>query len=213
VLASWDGEARADAAAPLVCQLTRRALRQRILKPKLGADLSGYSWPMSTVFLENVLTNGWTRWLPPGDADFNITLIRSLEEGIRQIPERVGSRDHAAWRWGDAIPLTFQHPLGSLRILGRWLNVGPFPQAGTGNTVKQTTPSHGVSMRLVVDFADIDNSVQNITLGQSGQVFSPHYQDQYEAWYNGRSFPMLFSNTAVEKGTIHRLVLEPLSQP
>jgi len=213
VLASWDGEARADSAAPLACQLTRRALRQRILKPKLGADLSGYSWPMSTVFLENVLTNGWTRWLPPGDADFNVTLIRSLEEGVRQIPERVGSRDHAAWRWGDAIPLTFQHPLGSLRILGRWLNVGPFPQAGTGNTVKQTTPTHGVSMRLVVDFADIDNSVQNITLGQSGQVFSPYYRDQFEAWYNGRSFPMLFSDTAVEKGAIHRLVLEPLSQP
>jgi penicillin amidase len=68
-------------------------------------------------------------------------------------------------------------------------------------------------MRLVVDFADIDKSVQNITLGQSGQVFSPHYRDQFEAWYNGRSFPMLFSDTAVEKGTIHRLMLEPLSQP
>jgi len=213
LLGSWDGEARADSAVPLVCQLTRRALRERILKPKLGADLSGYGWSMSTVFLENVLTNGWTRWLPPGDANFNVTLMASLEEGMRRIPQLVGSQDHDAWRWGKTIPLTFHHPLGGLRFLGRWLNVGPFPQAGTGNTVKQTTPTHGVSMRLVVDFADIDKSVQNITLGQSGQVFSPHYQDQFEAWYNGRSFPMLFSDTAVEKGTIHRLVLEPLSQP
>jgi penicillin amidase len=213
LLASWDGEARADSAATLVCQVTRRALRERILKPKLGDDLSGYRWPMSTVFLENVLTNGWTRWLPPGDADFNVTLTRSLEEGVRRIPQLVGSRDHAAWRWGDTIPLTFQHPLGSLRFFGRWLNVGPFPQAGTGSTVKQTTPSHGVSMRLVVDFSNFDNSVQNITLGQSAQVFSPHYRDQFEAWYNGRSFPMLFSDEAVEKGTIHQLILEPLRQP
>ena len=213
LLASWDGEARADSAATLVCQVTRRALRERILKPKLGDDLSGYRWPMSMVFLENVLTNGWTRWLPPGDADFNVTLTRSLEEGVRRIPQLVKSRDHAAWRWGDTIPLTFQHPLGSLRFLGRWLNVGPFPQAGTGNTVKQTTPSHGVSMRLAVDFSNFDNSVQNITLGQSGQVFSPHYRDQFEAWYNGRSYPMLFSDEAVEKGTIHQLTLEPLKQP
>ncbi len=213
LLTSWDGEARADSAATLICQATRRALRERILKPKLGDDLSGYRWPMSTVFLENVLTDGWTRWLPPGDADFNVTLMRSLEEGVRRIPQLLGSREHAAWRWGDAIPLTFQHPLGGLRFLGRWLNVGPFPQAGTGNTVKQTTPSHGVSMRMVVDFANFDSSVQNITLGQSGQVFSPHYRDQVEAWYNGRSFPMLFSDTAVEKGVIHRLTLEPLRQP
>jgi penicillin amidase len=213
LLASWDGEARADSAATLVCQVTRRALRERILKAKLGDDLSGYRWPMSTVFLENVLTDGWTRWLPPGDADFNVTLTRSLEEGVRRIPQLVGSRDHAAWRWGDTIPLTFQHPLGGLRFFGRWLNVGPFPQAGTGNTVKQTTPSHGVSMRLAVDFSNFDNSVQNITLGQSGQVFSPHYRDQFEAWYNGRSYPMLFSDEAVEKGAIHRLTLEPLKQP
>jgi penicillin amidase len=213
LLASWDGEARADSAATLVCQAARRALRERILKPKLGNDLSGYRWPMSTVFLYNVLTNGWTRWLPPGDADFNVTLVRSLEEGVRRIPQLVGSRDHAAWRWGDTIPLTFQHPLGSLRFFGRWLNVGPFSQAGTGNTVKQTTPSHGVSMRLVVDLSNFDNSVQNIALGQSGQVFSPHYRDQFEAWYSGRSFPMLFSDEAVEKGTIHRLILEPLEQP
>jgi penicillin amidase len=213
LLASWDGEARADSAATLVCQVTRRALRERILKPKLGDDLSGYHWPMSTVFLENVLTNGWTRWLPPGDADFNVTLTRSLEEGVRRISQLVKSRDHAAWRWGDTIALTFQHPLGGLRFLGRWLNVGPFPQAGTGNTVKQTTPSHGVSMRLVVDFSNFDNSVQNITLGQSGQVFSPHYRDQFEAWYNGRSYPMSFSDEAVEKGAIHQLTLEPLKQP
>ena len=213
LLRSWDGEARADSAATLVCQVTRRALRERILKPRLGDDLSGYRWPMSTVFLENVLTNNWTRWLPPGDADFDVTLMRSLEEGVRRIPQLLGSRDHAAWRWGNTIPLTFQHPLGGLRFLGRGLNVGPFPQAGTGTTVKQTTPSHGVSMRMVVDFANFDSSVQNITLGQSGQVFSPHYRDQFEAWYNGRSFPLLFSDAAVEKGAIHRLTLEPLRQP
>ena len=213
LLRSWDGEARADSAATLVCQVTRRALRERILKPRLGDDLSGYRWPMSTVFLENVLTNKWTRWLPPGDADFDVTLMRSLEEGVQRIPQLLGSRDHAAWRWGNTIPLTFQHPLGGLRFLGRGLNVGPFPQAGTGTTVKQTTPSHGVSMRMVVDFANFDSSVQNITLGQSGQVFSPHYRDQFEAWYNGRSFPLLFSDAAVEKGAIHRLTLEPLRQP
>ncbi len=210
VLKAWDGQARADSAATLVSEVTRHALLARVLKPKLGDDLSGYHWSMSSIFLQNVLEQNLTRWLPPNDTDFNMTLMKSLEEGVRRIPSLVHSQSHAAWRWGDTIPLTFHHPLsGGLPLLGRLLDVGPFPQAGTGTTVKQTTPRVGPSMRMVVDFSDFDQSQQNITLGESGQAFSPYYRDQFEAWYTGQSFSMLFSDAAVEKGAAHRLVLEP----
>jgi len=213
LLTRWDGEAKADSAAALVCEVTRHALIEHILKPKLGVDLSGYEWPMIGTFLDNALENSWTRWLPPGDADFHATLVRSLEEGVGRIPALVGSRDRSAWRWGDTIPLTFHHPLGSVRFLGGLLNVGPFPQAGMQTTIKQTTPSVGPSMRMVVDFSNFENSVQNITLGESGQVFSPYYRDQFETWYQGQSLPMLFSDEAVDKGALHRLVLEPGGPP
>jgi penicillin amidase len=210
LLRHWDGEARMDSAATLVCEVTRQALLERILKPKLGDDLSGYHWGMSTTFLENVLANNWTRWLPRGDSSFEETLIKSLEEGVKQIPSRVGSRSHDAWKWGNTIPLTFYHPLGQgFPLLGRLLDVGPFPQAGTATTVKATTTRHGPSMRMVVDLSTLDHSVQNITLGESGQAFSPYYQDQFDAWYNGRSFPMPFSDAAVEQATVHKLVLRP----
>jgi penicillin amidase len=214
LLRNWDGEAQADSAATLVCEMTRHALLNRILKPKLGEDLAGYHWPMSSVFIENVLSQHWPRWLPPGDADFNQTLMKSLEAGVAGIAERVGSHDHAAWQWGSTIPLTFRNRLSfAFPFLGRFLNVGPVPQAGTGATVKQTTPNVGPSMRMVVDFSDFDRSVQNITLGESGQIFSPYYRDQFDAWYHGRSFPMLSSEEAVRKGAMHRLVLEPTSAP
>jgi penicillin amidase len=210
VLKGWDGKARADSAATLVLEVTRDALLARILKSNLGNDLAGYRWPMSTIFLQNVLEQNLTRWLPPSDTDFNVTLMKSLDEGILQIPSQVHSQNHAAWRWGDTIPLTFHHPLsGGLPFLGRWLDVGPFPQAGTGTTVKQTTSRVGPSMRMVIDFSNFDQSMQNITLGESGQVFSPYYRDQFSGWYDGQSFPMLFSDPAVEKGTVHKLVLEP----
>lgn len=207
---SWDGEAHANSAATLVLEVTRHALVTRILKPKLGDDLSGYHWAMSTVFIQNVLEQNLTRWLPPGDTDFNVTVMKSLDEGIGKIPSMVHSQDHAAWRWGDTIPLTFHHPLGlGLPLLGRWLDVGPFPQPGTGTTVKQTTTYMGPSMRMVVDISNLDQSLQNITLGESGQVSSPYYRDQFPSWYNGTSLPMLFSDAAVEKGTVHTLILEP----
>lgn len=209
VIKGWDGEARADSSATLILKATRGALRNRILQPKLGDDVRVYRWAMSTVFLQNVLDQNLTRWLPPGDADFNVTLMKSLEEAVNEIPSMVHSQNHSDWKWGDTIPLTFHHPLGGLPLLGRWLDVGPFPQAGTGTTVKQTTPNLGPSMRMVVDFSDLDKSVQNITLGESGEVSSPYYKDQLAAWFEGRSFPMLFSDAAVDQGAVHKLELEP----
>ncbi len=210
VLKSWDGEARADSAATLVCEVTRPALLARLLRPKLAEDLSAYHWAMSSIFLENVFDNSLSRWLPPGDADFDTTLIKSLEDGVARIPDLVHSRNHEAWKWGDTIPLTFRHPLsGGIPIFGRYLNVGPFPQRGTLTTVKATTPAMGPSMRMIVDFSNFENSVQNLTLGESGQILSAYYKDQFEAWYNGHSFPMLFGDAAVEQGMVHKLVLEP----
>jgi penicillin amidase len=165
---------------------------------------------MSSTFFENVLTNHWTRWLPPGDPSFEETLMKSLEAGVKQIPRLAGSSSHDDWKWGNTIRLTFYHPLGQgIPLLGRLLDVGPFPQAGTNTTVKATTANHGPSMRLVVDFSDLDHSVQNLTLGESGQVFSPYYKDQFDAWYSGRSFPMSFTDAAVEQASVHKLVLEP----
>jgi penicillin G amidase len=209
-LRTWDGEARANSAATLMCELTKDTLLHSILEPRLGKDLSGYHCPMSTVFLQNVIDINLNRWLPPGDQDFNQTLMKSLAEAVRQIPKVVGTDNHNSWEWGNTIPVIFHHPLGGAsRLLGRLLNVGPFPQSGTGSTIKRATRAVGPSMRMVVDLDDLDRSVQNITLGESGQVFSPYYKDQFAAWYHGRSFPMLFTDEAVQKGTVHRLVLEP----
>ena len=210
VLRGWNGVARMDSAAALVCAETRAALRERILKPKLGDGWKDYRWGMSSEFLEMVLSNHWTRWLPPGDASFDETLMKSLEDAVRQITSRPGSRGHNAWKWGDTIRLTFYHPLGQgLPLLGRLLDVGPFPQAGTSTTVKATTANHGPSMRMVVDFSDLERSIQNLTLGESGQVFSPYYKDQFEAWYTGRSFSMPFGDAAVDQAGVHKLLLEP----
>jgi len=53
---------------------------------------------------------------------------------------------------------------------------------------------------MVIDFSDLDRSVQNIAIGQSGQVLSRHYRDQWDAYYRGYSFPMQFRR--VEAGEI-----------
>jgi penicillin amidase len=64
--------------------------------------------------------------------------------------------------------------------------------SGCGTCVKQTTGVLGPSERMIVDLGKLDNSVQNITLGESGHVASPHYKDEWSAYYGGTSFPMQF---------------------
>jgi acyl-homoserine lactone acylase PvdQ len=47
---------------------------------------------------------------------------------------------------------------------------------------------------MVVDMGDLDRSVQNLVLGESGFVSSSHFEDQWPAYYYGRSFPMQFNH-------------------
>jgi penicillin amidase len=64
-------------------------------------------------------------------------------------------------------------------------------------------------MRMVVDLGNLDGSLNNVTLGQSGQVFTPHYRDQFEHWLNTRSYPMLFSREKIDEQTESTLWLDP----
>jgi penicillin amidase len=68
--------------------------------------------------------------------------------------------------------------------------------SGSGRTIKQVARGLAPSMRMDVDLADWDNSLLNITIGQSGQVLSSHYRDQWAAWNSAQSFPMQFRKVA-----------------
>jgi penicillin amidase len=58
--------------------------------------------------------------------------------------------------------------------------------------VKQTSARLGPSMRMTADPGDWDRSRMNITTGQSGQILSSHYKDEWDHYYAGQSYPMQF---------------------
>ena len=60
-------------------------------------------------------------------------------------------------------------------------------------------------MRFVADLSDWDRSLNNITIGESGQFLSRHFKDQWDAYYAGRSFPMQFNNAMVKE----KLTIQP----
>ncbi len=161
------------------------------------------------MFLEKVLTERPARWLPRNFSSYDELLLASADQAAAGL-ERVSEKsDPAAWRWGRLNALLMSHPLGQSGFWRRLLSVGPTEQPGTVYCIRAAQPSHGPAMRFVADLSNWDNSLMNITLGESGQYGSPHYRDQFPAWFEGRGLPAPFSDAAEEKARVHRLRLLP----
>lgn len=218
LMRSWDGRMLASSAAAAVEVSSRRELYRMLLEPKLGtAPAEGkedgrlswqtYDWFMRPVWLENVLLYQPTRWLPPKFKSYDDLLAAAVNAAIQQpgVPSQL-----ANWHWGDLNPVEINHPIfGAIPVLRRWTGPGLQPQSGDRYTVKAVGRHFGPSERTTVDLADLDKSTLNIVTGQSGNMLSPYYMDQWAAWLGGSTFRLPFSPQAVSAARTHQLVLQP----
>jgi penicillin amidase len=205
VMRGFDGRMDANSAAATVEVIARQVLWKLLLEAKLGKDWANYEWSESSVALENILQNQPDRWLPSAYSNFNELLTAAVEGAVSY-----GPSDLSSWKYGDEFPVEINHPLfGSIAIVRRWTGPGLQPQSGGTYTVKQVGRHFGPSERMTVDFSNLDGSRFNIVLGESGQLFSPYYMDQWNAWYHNKTFSMPYSDEAVQAAGSHRLKLTP----
>jgi len=150
--------------------------------------------------LQQILEAKGRGWFSDPDSVLLQCLAGALDEGRRLQGGKI-----ANWDYGLYNELTIQQPVGNrLPFVGSYFNVGPIPMSGASTTVKQTTRKLGPSMRFVADLSDWEKSLNNLTVGESGQILSSHYRDQWNAYYVGRSFPMQFGKIdAKQTLTIH----------
>jgi penicillin amidase len=221
LLIGWDGLLAMDSAAATLVTRARRNLWRLLLQPHLGPSdqrdslppgiaVTGwrqYNWFLSPVALETILTDQPPRWLPQSYSSYDQLLTAAVEATVS---EPQAPKELRSWRYGDQYPLEFNHPIfGRIPVLGRWTGPGLKPQSGGGTTVKQVGRSFGPSQRMTVDLASLDASTLNLVTGESGQLGSSYYMDHFPAWYEGWTFALPFSASAVEKARAHTLVLEP----
>jgi penicillin amidase len=84
-------------------------------------------------------------------------------------------------------------------------------QPGTGYSIRAAHPRMGPSERFVANTADWDKTIQLISTGESGQVGSSHYSDQFSYWFEGKAIWSPFTDAAEKAGTKHRLALKPVN--
>jgi len=188
VLHDWNGQMEKDRASPFITELLTHEMGHSLvasLAPNVKVSLT----PRPQV-LEALLRTRPAGWVPKDDWDG--WLLDRLKAAINEGRRREGS-PISSWQWGKAQTWKIVNPVGSqFPWVDRFFNIGPVAMSGSATTVKQTGLNFGPSMRMVVDWGNIDQSVQNLTSGESGFVSSSHYKDQWSAYYAGTSFPMQF---------------------
>jgi penicillin amidase len=191
LLAGWNGQMSANGPAPMIATLAYLHLRTSIGRIAAPDAKEVYRVQAAPAVIEKLLRERPKEWFK----DFDKFLLDNFAEAVAE-GRRIQGRDLAKWDYGRYNAMVLDNPVaGRLPLVGKYFNIGRVAMKGSAETVLQKPLGavFGPSMRMVVDFANIDQSMQNITLGESGQVLSGHYRDQWDEWLNGRSFPMQFS--------------------
>lgn len=188
LLRSWDGRMERGKPAPLLVTLLYQHLRTAVADAASPGKGMAYTYGMAPSAIERLFRERPADWF----ADYDEVLVRTLADAVEE-GKRMQGRDSLKWDYGRYNEAAIEHPVaGGLPLVGSYFSIGRVPMSGSTTTVKQTTPRLGPSLRFVADLADWDRSLENVTIGQSGQILSPHYKDQWKAYYGGTSFPMQF---------------------
>ena len=214
-----------NAAAAAYFNAVWRQIVEIVFNDDLPAELqaagsSQYWWAVEGL-LEKPTSQWWDNRTTPGVIEGRDEVLRQALVGARLELTRTLGKDPERWDWGQLHQATFRHQVlggedvpGPIRAL---VNSGPHRVGGSSSTVNATAwdASEGYevtaapSMRMVVDLGDLDSSRWVNQTGNSGHPFSDHYDDQVEAWLDGRTFPWPSSRKEVVKSTEDTLTLVP----
>ncbi len=208
-LESWDGLLVPDSRiAPIVSQM-RTSFKQRILNAALGTELARtYGWPGSDTLIDRIIAEQPREWLPKESASY-ADLYRAAYQDARDVLMKSPGPDESQWTWGNVYKARFPHPLAQAPLVGLQFTIPAFPQSGTPGSGAAVNVGPSVSMRLIADPSDWDQTQNGIPLGESGWPGSPHWKDQLEDWRNVTPRTLPFSKAAVSTATKETLMLVP----
>ncbi len=223
-LKSWDFQDRIDSTSAAVFNAFWRNLLQNTFNDELPerywAD-GGSRW--NEVMRTMAKNPNDPFWDDKSTADVTETMDDMLKvsfaEGVAELQKMFG-KDMSKWVWGDMHAATFRNStLGEsgVSLIESLFNRGPIPTGGgdaivnaTGWSVNDGYETNWLpSMRMIVDFSNLNNSWTVHTTGQSGHAFSEHYDDMAPLWANVKYYPMWWEQDSVQKDSEGHLKLVP----
>ena len=200
-LTEWDGKYVINSISPTIYT----SIIYHILKQAMADELGDYQFermvssnPMRSS-IERLFFNESSPWWDNiKTEDIAETRNQQFAEGLRlalsDLNKNLGD-DLSKWQWGKVHTLTHIHPIGRKKPFDIVFNIGPFADKGGNEVIVKEAYKYsahgpykvksGPAMRMLVDFAQPQQSLSIIPTGQSGNIMSPHYSDQAKMFVNG----------------------------
>lgn len=150
-------------------------------------------------------------------------VVKQAANNTLALLKKTSGKKTEEWTWGKIHTLTHNHPLGAVKPLDKFFNVGPFVVDGGQEVVNNLTFSLdttgyfpvtvGPALRKITDLSTIESGETVSPTGQSGNVMSRHYDDQAEMFATGKFRPMLMNRSSIEQKNSTKLVLLPSNNP
>ncbi|MFT5713813.1 MAG: penicillin amidase [Flavobacterium sp.] len=208
-LKAWKGTSNLNDVAPTIYNKWIYLYLKGTFADELGKD--GFKQFLTTHVMKQMIagqiTNDNSLWwdnieTPNKKETRKEILSQSFKEAVVTLEKQLGN-SVSDWTWNKVHIVEYEHPLGKVAALRKIFNVGPFAVSGSNEVINNQMFDYtnegkyvvkgGPSTRRIVDFSDIENSWSILPTGQSGNPFSPHYNDQ-SAMYNEGKFRKMKMN-------------------
>jgi len=225
ILSNWKGDNGLNSIATTIYTKIKYLVFKNTFKDELG--FKGFNQFMDThlrkrltaAILKNKNSIWWDDISTPKVKETREMIIsKSFQEAIISLSNQLGDNINN-WQWKRVHSVTYRHALGTIPLLGKFLNVGPFQDQGTNEVINNQMfdldstgiykVKAGPSSRRVIDFSDIEHSYGIIPTGQSGNPFSKHYKDQASKYLHGKFMIMNLNKNEIIKQAKDVLILNP----
>lgn len=225
ILAKWKGDFKKDAVAPTIYTKFVYEFLKNTFEDEMGEER--FEQFLRTHLSDRQIAKQlkWNKSVWWDDIDTEEVkelkdeiITRSFHRSIASLQEQFGDAIEE-WNWSKALTVTHKHAFDKSTALRGFFNVGPFETDGghevinnqifrfNGKGIYQVTA--GPSTRRVIDFSDVENGKAILPTGQSGNVFSKHYDDQAQKYLKGEFVKMMLNKDEI-KASSDMLLLKPL---
>jgi penicillin amidase len=225
ILQNWNGDHQTTDVAPTIFSMLLSYIMENTMADELGDD--EYKALNSSHLMKRtipvIIKNDPSLWWDNIHTEEvketrQMIFARSFDQAIKELTKQLGP-DVSAWHWGKVHTLEHSHPIGRQKPLNYLFNVGPFAAMGGNETIvnlgfrlnlQGRYPVHfGPAMRIIIDFADIENSLSINPTGQSGYFLSDHYDDQAALFNTGKFRKQMMNRDEIKKFQRGILILIP----
>ena len=221
-LSAWDGTMSRTRPEPLIFSTWLAEINKALYADELGPLFPRYYGQRPRAVIHMLTSKqSWCDNIETPRAESCTDVVSgAFNAAISTLMDMYGN-DFQRWRWGEAHQATFSHSLfGRIPVLRSLADIR-IESDGGAYTVNRAQPRltdpknpfasiHGPGYRAIYDLADLDASLFATATGQSGNMLSPYYSNNTEAWRDGKYIKIPQSRADAVKGAIGILTLTPV---